>query len=120
MDRFVISRLKSHRHDQGFEDSLTRSDKRIEILQVVNALAAFASWLAGLARETLDIVPIAPPIHAQALFGPSPRTRSIGQIMIHRADITMAGTPDIPAGRHLLICRCPYEFRGDTSDSDPL
>lgn len=48
--------LKSHRYGQGFEDSLTRSGKRIEILLLVNALAAFASWLAGLACEALDIV----------------------------------------------------------------
>jgi hypothetical protein len=47
--------LKSHRYGQGFEDSLTRSGKRIEILLLVNALAAFASWLAGLACEALDI-----------------------------------------------------------------
>ena len=48
--------LKSHRYGQGFEDSLTRSGKRIEILLLINALAAFASWLAGLACEALDIV----------------------------------------------------------------
>lgn len=35
--------LKSHRYGQGFEDSLTRSGKRVEILLLVNALAAFAS-----------------------------------------------------------------------------
>ena len=48
--------LKSHRYGQGFEDSLTRSGKRIEMLLLVNALAAFACWLAGLACEALDIV----------------------------------------------------------------
>jgi len=47
--------LKSHRYGQGFEDSLTRSGKRIEILLLVNALAAFASWLAGLACEAVGI-----------------------------------------------------------------
>jgi len=47
--------LKSHRYGQGFEDSLTRSGKRIEVLLLVNALTAFASWLAGLACEALDI-----------------------------------------------------------------
>ncbi len=46
---------KSHRYGQGFEDSLTRSGKRIEILLLVNALAAFASWLAGLASEAAGI-----------------------------------------------------------------
>lgn len=45
--------LKSHRYGSGFEDSLTRSGKRIEILLLVHALATFASWLAGLAcRDT--------------------------------------------------------------------
>lgn len=47
--------LKSHRYGQGFEDSLTRSGKRIEILLLVNALATFASWLAGLACEEMGI-----------------------------------------------------------------
>lgn len=47
--------LKSHRYGQGFEDSLTRSGKRIEILLLVNALAAFASWLAGLLCEAAGI-----------------------------------------------------------------
>lgn len=43
--------LKSHRYGHGFEDSLTRRGTRIEILLLVHALAAFASWLAGLACE---------------------------------------------------------------------
>lgn len=47
--------LKSHRYGQGFEDSLTRVGKRIEILLLVNALAAFASWLAGLACEATGV-----------------------------------------------------------------
>lgn len=47
--------LKSHRYGQGFEDSLTRSGPRIEILLLVNALAAFASWLAGMACEATGI-----------------------------------------------------------------
>lgn len=55
--------LKSHRYGQGFEDSLTRTGKRIEVLLLINALAAFASWLAGLACEATGVarwlVPIA-------------------------------------------------------------
>ena len=47
--------LKSHRYGQGFEDSLTRRGERIEILLLVNALAAFASWLAGLACDATGI-----------------------------------------------------------------
>ncbi|MDN5924754.1 MAG: IS4 family transposase [Xanthomonadales bacterium] len=41
--------LKSHRYGNGFEDSLTRSGPRIEVLLLVHALANFASWLAGMA-----------------------------------------------------------------------
>ena len=40
---------KSHRYGNGFEDSFTRTGKRIEILLLVHAMATFASWLAGLA-----------------------------------------------------------------------
>jgi hypothetical protein len=47
--------LKSHRYGQGFEDSLTRSGLRIEILLLVHALASFASWLAGLACDASGI-----------------------------------------------------------------
>jgi hypothetical protein len=39
--------LKSHRYGQGFEDSLTRIGKRIEILLLIQALAAFVCWLVG-------------------------------------------------------------------------
>lgn len=47
--------LKSHRYGQGFEDSLTRSGPRIEILLLINALAAFASWLVGMACEAAGL-----------------------------------------------------------------
>jgi hypothetical protein len=47
--------LKSHRYGQGFEDSLTRKGKRIEILLLIQALAAFACWLVGMACETVGI-----------------------------------------------------------------
>lgn len=47
--------LKSHRYGQGFEDSLTRKGARLEILLLVNALAAFSCWLAGLGCEAKGI-----------------------------------------------------------------
>jgi hypothetical protein len=47
--------LKSHRYGQGFEDSLTRTGKRIAVLLLVHAMAAFASWLAGLACEATGV-----------------------------------------------------------------
>lgn len=43
--------LKSHRYGQAFEDSLTRSAERIEILLLLHALAMFVAWLAGMAAE---------------------------------------------------------------------
>lgn len=47
--------LKSHRYGHGFEDSLTRKGKRIEALLLLHTMAAFASWLVGMACETAGI-----------------------------------------------------------------
>jgi Transposase DDE domain len=47
--------LKSHRYGNAFEDSLTRKGPRIAILLLIHAMAAFASWLVGLACEAADI-----------------------------------------------------------------
>lgn len=47
--------LKSHRYGHGFEDSLTRKARRIEVLLLIHALALFASWLAGLGCEATGI-----------------------------------------------------------------
>jgi hypothetical protein len=47
--------LKSHRYGQAFEDSLTRKDHRIEILLLLSAMAAFASWVAGMAADAMDM-----------------------------------------------------------------
>lgn len=52
---FWFRDLKSHRYGQGFEDSLTRKGPRIEVLLLINALAAFASWLVGLACEATGL-----------------------------------------------------------------
>ena len=43
--------LKSHRYGQAFEDSLTRKGARIEVLILLSALSAFATWLVGMACE---------------------------------------------------------------------
>lgn len=43
--------LKSHRYGQAFEDSLTRSAPRIEVLLLLHTLAVFAAWLTGLRAE---------------------------------------------------------------------
>lgn len=47
--------LKSHHHGSSFEDSLTRSGHRLQILLLVHALVNFASWLAGLACQAAGI-----------------------------------------------------------------
>nr|WP_289399959.1 IS4-like element IS1481A family transposase [Xanthomonas campestris]MDM7697943.1 IS4-like element IS1481A family transposase [Xanthomonas campestris pv. campestris] len=47
--------LKSHRYGQALEDSLTRRGERLQILLLINTLAAFASWLAGLGCEATGI-----------------------------------------------------------------
>lgn len=47
--------LKSHRYGHGFEDSLTRKGKSIEVLLLLHTMAAFASWLVGMACETAGI-----------------------------------------------------------------
>lgn len=47
--------LKSHRYGQGFEDSLTRKGERIEVLLLLHTLAAFATWLVGMACEASGI-----------------------------------------------------------------
>lgn len=47
--------LKSHRFGQAFQDSLTRSAKRIEILLLLHTLTTFAAWLAGLVAKEHDV-----------------------------------------------------------------
>jgi hypothetical protein len=39
----------------GFEDSLTRTGKRIDILLLVHTMATFAAWLAGLACRAIGV-----------------------------------------------------------------
>ena len=47
--------LKSHRYGHAFEDSLTRKGHRLAMLLLVNALATFVIWLAGLACEATGV-----------------------------------------------------------------
>ena len=47
--------LKSHHYGSAFEDSLTRSGKRLQVLLLVHVMANFASWLAGLACEATGL-----------------------------------------------------------------
>jgi len=43
--------LKSHRYGCGFEDSLTRQPRRVEMLLLIHMLASLAAWLVGLAMS---------------------------------------------------------------------
>lgn len=47
--------LKSQRYGHAFGDSLTRKRRRLDVLLLVNALASFAHWLAGLGCEATGI-----------------------------------------------------------------
>ena len=47
--------LKSHHYGSAFEDSLTRTGRRLQVLLLVHAIANFANWLAGLACEATHI-----------------------------------------------------------------
>lgn len=41
--------MKSHRFGCAFEDTLTRSAERLEVLLLIHMLATLAAWLAALA-----------------------------------------------------------------------
>jgi hypothetical protein len=47
--------LKSHRFGCAFEDTLTRTSPRLEMLLLIHALAALAAWLAGLAAISANV-----------------------------------------------------------------
>jgi hypothetical protein len=47
--------LKSHRYGVGFEDSLSRSPKRLAVLLLLHALVAFAAWLLAKAFRTAGV-----------------------------------------------------------------
>jgi len=47
--------LKSHHYGSAFEDSLTRSGARMQVLLLIHAMANFASWLAGLACQAAGL-----------------------------------------------------------------
>ncbi|MFT3755178.1 MAG: IS4 family transposase [Pseudoxanthomonas sp.] len=57
--------LKSHRYGQGFEDNLTRTGARLQILLLVGTLASFASWLAGLGCEATGIAQWLMPVRSK-------------------------------------------------------
>ncbi|MBM7125113.1 hypothetical protein ISP19_06925 [Dyella flava] len=61
--------LKSHCYGQGFEDSLTRIGSRLEVLLLVNALAAFSCSIAGMSCEAKGITHwLSPILTARRLY----------------------------------------------------
>lgn len=53
--------LKSHRYGYAFEDTLTRTPKRLEMLLLIHALASLAAWLAGLAATANTVAQVCAP-----------------------------------------------------------
>lgn len=47
--------LKSHRYGHAFEDSLTRKGNRIDVLLLISAMTAFATWLVGMTCEATGL-----------------------------------------------------------------
>jgi len=47
--------LKSHQYGVGLEDSQSRNPKRLAVLLLLHALAAFAAWVANLAARTAEV-----------------------------------------------------------------
>jgi hypothetical protein len=93
--------LKSHRYGQGFEDSLTRSGTRLQILLLVGTLAAFASWLAGLGCEATGIAHWLMPARSKRKLYSTLRVgrECAGQELADGACLPMAGTTPITTTR---------------------
>lgn len=53
--------LKSHRFGCAFEDTLTRTAPRLEMLLLIHALASLAAWLAGLAAQAAAVTQVCAP-----------------------------------------------------------
>jgi hypothetical protein len=53
--------LKSHRYGCAFEDTLTRTPERLEMLLLIHALASLAAWLAGLAATASAVAQVCAP-----------------------------------------------------------
>lgn len=47
--------VKSHRYGCAFEDTLTRTGRRLEMLLLIHMLASLVAWLAGCMATTADI-----------------------------------------------------------------
>lgn len=84
--------LKSHRYGQGFEDSLTRSGARLQMLLLIGTLASFASWLAGLGCEATGI--------AQWLM-PTPSRRKLYSTLRVGREALVRGWPMEPLSQWL-------------------
>src|SRR5712691_2508103 len=58
--------LKSHRYGCAFEDTLTRTAERLQMLLLIHMLATLAAWLAGLGATAEDSARVCTPSLAQA------------------------------------------------------
>ncbi len=85
--------LKSHRYGQAMENSLTRRGERLQILLLLNTLATFASWLAGLGCEATGIAQwLSPRSSTQTLLDAARRPRGAGQALADGTSLTLART----------------------------
>jgi hypothetical protein len=90
--------LKSHRYGQAFEDSLTRKGERIEILLLLSALAALATWLVGMACEASGI---------DRWLTPFGSTRRLYSVMRLGREALVRRWIDIPLGKLIEHLRQP-------------
>jgi Transposase DDE domain len=58
--------LKSHRYGCAFEDTLTRTAERLQMLLLIHMLATLAAWLAGLGASAADSARVCVPSLAKA------------------------------------------------------
>lgn len=108
--------LKSHRYGQGMEDSLTRRGERLQILLLLNTLATFASWLAGLGCEATGIAQwLSPRSSARKLYSTlRGRPRGVGQVLADGTCLTLARTLAHIARRSARADDAGAVKRGDT------
>lgn len=92
--------LKSHRYGCAFDDTLTRSAERLEMLLLIHMLAALAAWLGGIAATAKDWARVCTPSltkrYSVLWIGwaclrhatsppPVPASASLGQLLVQPA-----------------------------------
>ncbi|WP_078059501.1 transposase [Xanthomonas massiliensis] len=92
--------LKSHRHGASFEDGLTRRGQRLTILLMLNTLASFACWLAGMADEQSSHV---------AWLAPCKTSRKLYSTLRIGREALLRHWPMEPTGQWMARRRTPPE-----------